>query len=246
MIGLSARLAAVERLVPTCTVAADIGSDHGRLACRLVESGKARRVIAVENRRGPYERTIRGVRDLLGPSAPVSVRFGDGLDPLVPGEAEVVVIAGMGGATIADILRRGQGKLAPGATVVAQPMNEGRLVREWWRETGWRIVEETLVEERGLLYEITAAVWVGGQGPTESEEIRGLPFPPAVVDRYGPLLLLRRDPLLWARLLEEERKWTQIHGKVAIGGKSEARRREIERMLADVEEVRKWLSRSEI
>ncbi|MDI3327722.1 MAG: class I SAM-dependent methyltransferase [Alicyclobacillaceae bacterium] len=243
MAGLGARLSAVERLVPPCRVAADIGSDHGRLACRLIESGKARRVIAVENRRGPYERTIRGVRECLGEGAPVAVRLGDGLDPLAPGEADVVVLAGLGGSTIAGILGRGRDKCFPGTTAVVQPMNASHLVRRWWRNAGWRIVDEVLVEERGLLYEVAAAVLPPDGDPAP---VRALPFPPAVVDRYGPVLLMRRDPHLWKRLREDEEKWTGILRRVTDGGGPAARRQEAERILKEVEVVRNWLSQSEI
>ncbi|WP_269148839.1 class I SAM-dependent methyltransferase [Kyrpidia spormannii] len=152
------RLARVEQMVPRCRIVADIGSDHGMLACRLIETGRAQQVIAVEKRPGPYARTRACVRARLGGEAPVSVRLGDGLDPLEPGEVEVVVLAGMGGLTIMDILRRGMDKLGPNTLVVAQPMKHADALRRWWQESGWRVTEEGQVEDRGRRYEVMAAM----------------------------------------------------------------------------------------
>ena len=74
---------------------ADVGCGDGQLAAHLAARGH--RVVATEARPGPAARA----RARLG-----ECRLGDGLEPLVPGEVDVIVVAGMGGGTIAGLFDR--------------------------------------------------------------------------------------------------------------------------------------------
>src|SRR5438874_5256025 len=83
-LGLPLRLLAVAEAVPAGAVVADIGCGDGQLAAHLAARGH--RVVATEARPGPAARA----RERLG-----DCRLGPGLEPLVPGEVEVIVMAGM-------------------------------------------------------------------------------------------------------------------------------------------------------
>lgn len=90
---------AIADLVPPCAKLADIGTDHAYLPAYLIQSGKVLTAIAGEVNEGPYCSACAMI-ERLGLTEQVTVRFGDGLAVLSPGEVDTVIIAGMGGATM--------------------------------------------------------------------------------------------------------------------------------------------------
>lgn len=94
---LSRRLEKIASYVPDQAVLADIGSDHALLPVYLVQNGKIAAAVAGELNDGPYLAARKQV-DGTGTQDRISVRKGDGLSVLRRGEADTVVIAGMGAA----------------------------------------------------------------------------------------------------------------------------------------------------
>ena len=184
---LSARLALLADCVPQDAVLADIGTDHAYLPIALVESGRIKRAIAGDVVRGPYQAAKKAVA-AAGCEKEISVRLGNGLAVLKPGEAEVVVIAGMGGATIVEILTDLPEITAELKRLILQPMIAAGQVRRWLRENGWRIISEELVEDSGRIYEVIVAE----KGESEGEE--------EILEEIGPLLWRKRHPLLRRQL----------------------------------------------
>ena len=76
--------------------AADVGTDHGFVPIRLIESGKVKHVVAMDVRKGPLERACEHVEEYHMEDQ-IETRLSDGLKELKPGEADTVIIAGMGG-----------------------------------------------------------------------------------------------------------------------------------------------------
>lgn len=103
MIRLSGRLAALEDWID-CSVLADVGCDHGYLCCQAVLDQKAQRAYACDIARLPLESARKTIAEngLGGQVLPV---LSDGLQN-VPEDAEQVVMAGMGGLNMVDILRQ--------------------------------------------------------------------------------------------------------------------------------------------
>ncbi|MCR4443234.1 MAG: class I SAM-dependent methyltransferase [Peptococcaceae bacterium] len=231
MIKISKRLQALARLVPAGSRVADIGTDHGLLPVYLVEEGVSPLVIGVDVHRGPYETACRNVRACL-PAGAVDLRLGDGLNPLQPGEVDVVIIAGMGGAAMREILAQAP-EAAEGLTrLILQPMNASEAIRRWLYEHGWVIVEEDLVSEKGQVYEIMAAE--KGEAPSLSEEEAC----------FGPLLIKNKHPLLALVLAKELSSLQEIISRLANSKTDEAkekRRRLVERENM-IKELLLWLS----
>ena len=89
-------------MVPFSTVA-DIGSDHGKLMIALFETGKIPHGYAVENKQGPYNRLVKALteRNLEEDVVPL---FSDGITD-IPKKVSTIILAGMGGGLIIDILK---------------------------------------------------------------------------------------------------------------------------------------------
>jgi tRNA (adenine22-N1)-methyltransferase len=180
---LGERLNAIAALVPEGKPLADIGTDHAYLPVTLLKEGKIPSAIAVEVHEGPYQAAREAIHR-SGVQDRISLRFGDGLTPLSPGEAGTVVIAGMGGSTIIDILNGEPEVTASIARLVLQPMLAAAAVRRWLLAHNWHIVDEMLVTDEDRLYEIIAAE--RGVSP-EIEEV--------LLD-IGPVLWSKKPPLL--------------------------------------------------
>ena len=103
MENLSERLKAIYNMVPK-GIAADIGADHGKLIIALFEGGVITHGYAVENKKGPYDRLVKALKekDLLDDIVPL---FSDGIKD-IPETVHTVIIAGMGGNLIIDILKK--------------------------------------------------------------------------------------------------------------------------------------------
>ncbi|NMC26566.1 MAG: SAM-dependent methyltransferase [Syntrophomonadaceae bacterium] len=151
MCALTPRLAAIAALLTPGQTAADIGADHAQLSIYLALKNVAPRVIIGELGTGPLERALRAVA-AYGLQSRIEVRQGDGLRVLAPGEVANVILAGLGGDTLARMLAADWEKAASFPNYVFQPMSKPEVLRQALADRGWQIVSETVVEERGRLY----------------------------------------------------------------------------------------------
>jgi len=191
-LALSPRLSAIAALVPDGKIVADIGTDHALIPTALVIGGRIKRAIASDRRPGPLAAARRTVV-LHGVEERVSLRLGEGLTTIDEGEAEVVIIAGMGSETLRSILDAGLDRLSSVERLVLQPNGEVEPVRRWLVSRGWDLVDERLVEERGHYYTVVAAeAAVGGRRRYIAADWR-----------LGPILRVRRG-LLFERFVAAE------------------------------------------
>lgn len=148
-IELDDRLNMLAALTPDCPVAADVGADHGFLGAWLLENRRCKRVQFLDISAPSLEKARRLIEDMqLENRAVFSV--GDGLDALVE-PAQTVIIAGMGGQTVAGIIERGREKLH-GARLIMQPNVGLYELRAKLMELGFEIVDERLARAGGRWY----------------------------------------------------------------------------------------------
>ena len=186
---LGERLKTIAAMVPKGAVLADIGTDHAYLPIFLVEQGIVSRAIAGDVHKGPYLSAKSTVLE-AGLQDGISVRLGDGLEVLTPGEADVIAIAGMGGPNIVDILSSRPEIISEVKRLILQPMIGAAQVRHWLTDNGWRLIQEQLVEDEGRLYQVIAAE----RGKGELTE--------PILAEIGPLLWQERNPLLRRHIAE--------------------------------------------
>ena len=154
---LSNRLDLVASFVPAGARLLDVGSDHAYLPIALLQEGKIEAAIAGEVVEGPYQSAVTNVADNQM-SDKISVRLANGLAAFdAEDQIDVIVIAGMGGGLIADILDNGSAKLASVKRLILQPNNREDELRRWLCSHNFQIIEEAIVEENGKFYEIMIA-----------------------------------------------------------------------------------------
>ncbi len=154
---LSKRLSCLAEMVTGGSRLADVGTDHGYVPLCLYRQGKIPAAIAMDINRGPLERAQEHIRE-AGVEAYIETRLSDGLAALQPGEADTVLIAGMGGNLTKRILTEGKEVLETVKELVLQPQSEIWKVRRWLRENGWKIVCENIVYDEGKYYPMFRAV----------------------------------------------------------------------------------------
>lgn len=224
---LTPRLQAIAELIPRGSVVADIGTDHGYLPVYLLQENITNRVVAADVNQAPLEQAKETVA-AFNCLQKMDLRLGDGLHVLREEDGiDTVVIAGLGGRTIASILADGRQRLKGVQQLILQPMNEAGYLRVFLAENGYALVYETLVMEGRRLYEIIQAK----PGIEQEKDLFRLSL--------GPRLLEKKPPLLSVLLQEKIRKLRIMYNSLKRAQKDDVtgKIREVERELNCLEEV---------
>ena len=160
-INLSKRLTMSLCMVEKTACIADVGCDHAHMDIRLLKDGIVEKCIAMDVRTGPLKKA-EGNLKLYDCEDKVDLRLSDGLDALRPGEADQVMITGMGGIVMRGILERGLGEKGhlrdSKPVLILQPQSHIFEVREWLYSNGYEIVDEDICRECGKYYFAMEAV----------------------------------------------------------------------------------------
>ena len=182
---------------------ADVGCDHGYVSIYMIQKGIARKAIAMDVRKGPLSGALSNIRE-YGLEDRITTRLSDGLKELAPGEADGLVIAGMGGALMIRILEDAGIHELGIKRAVLQPQSELSQFRLYLRDKGYTIVREKIVFEEGKYYfpmeiDFTAPSEVFFQqavkeitDKTGCDEMVAF----SLCNRFGESNILRRDALL--------------------------------------------------
>ncbi|MCF3941788.1 tRNA (adenine(22)-N(1))-methyltransferase [Oceanobacillus alkalisoli] len=203
---LSKRLIDVANFLPAGATFADIGSDHAYLPCYVCAQDPSATAIAGEVNQGPFDSARATVR-MHGLTERITVRLGDGLDVLEQADdIKQIVIAGMGGGLIKQILADGKAKLETVYRLILQPNVNARKLRIWLHEEGFVLTAEQILEENGHIYEILVADREG-TGPYEE----------GLLERqflFGPYLLKNKTPVFYRKWRKEADKLRHIIGQM--------------------------------
>ena len=165
-IKLDSRLSAVADLVREGKVVADIGTDHAYLLGFLLQQGKIKSGIAADLRKGPLENARKTLLE-SGELDNVRLVLSDGLDELLEGDCEDVVVAGMGGILIKEILERTPWVYNENIHIIAQPMTHAEVLRRFYLENGFKILKESSATDGKRYYCIISAQYDGIKRETE-------------------------------------------------------------------------------
>ncbi len=183
---LSPRLLAIAEMIDGGKRVADIGTDHALLPIYLLKTGKASFSVCSDIKKGPLLSAEKNIR-LYGLTDKTRLELADGLNGIRPNEADIAVIAGMGGEMISHILS----DFVPEGLeeFILQPMRNIPSLRKTLHTLGYRILKEKLVKEKTKMYIIIHAK--KGIEPLWSEE------------EYIVSPLLKKD-VLWEEYSNQE------------------------------------------
>lgn len=153
---LSKRLLTIAGLVEKNSIVADIGTDHGYIPGYLIENKISKKVIGSDISKGSLEKIIDYVRE-IGFEQQIEARLGDGLKVIKPYEVDTVIIAGMGGVLIKEILDYDKDVTNSITNFILQPMIGAKELRIYLMENDFEIIKEELVKEENKYYEIIHA-----------------------------------------------------------------------------------------
>ncbi len=177
------RLECIKSMVLKCGVAADIGTDHGYVAEMLLRDNTCEKVIATDLNEGPLNRAIEYLTSADLESR-CDFRLGSGLTVLNENEADALIIAGMGGELIADIIETSKNIALRSSQLILQPMTTADRLRRYLYENGFRIIDENIVKELHHYYFIIKAV--SGNAGVENE----------IYYEISKILLDKKEPLM--------------------------------------------------
>lgn len=154
-IHLDRRLKTVAELVRIDKRIADIGTDHALVPCWLYRQG-AKEIYASDIAEGPLSRA-KATAELYG-ITDIKTVLSDGLDNIPP--VDDVIIAGMGGEMIADIVSR-CGFLNEDMHFILQPMTKDHVLRRELYGNGLEITEERTAVVSKKVYTVMLCVYTG-------------------------------------------------------------------------------------
>ena len=167
-IKLSKRLKAVADYVDKGARLADIGSDHAYLPTYLVQKNEVEFAVAGEVVKGPFEIAKNHVAQ-ANLKENIQVRLANGLAAIENvDKIDTIVIAGMGGILISEILEAGKGKLSSVKRLILQANNHGDTLRQWLIEHQFVIKAEQILLEASKFYEIIVAEPTTNENPVLS------------------------------------------------------------------------------
>lgn len=196
---------AVANMVTSGNILADIGTDHGYVPIALVQQGKIPKAIAMDINKGPLQRAREHIA-MCQLEDYIETRLSDGVEALQVGEAESILIAGMGGDLVIHILDAGIDVCRQAKELILQPQSELARVRQYLREHMFQIIDEDMIIEDGKYYPMIKVV------PVQEDNFwRFLPEDTILpCDMYGPLLLKNGNPSLRKYLVKQHKQLNKI------------------------------------
>lgn len=142
------------------SVAADIGTDHAYLPASLILNGICPRALACDLRKGPLSNAAKTVA-AYGLEGKITLRLSDGFDEIEPFEADDLIICGMGGTLMTELISRAYWLKDPAKRLILQPQSHAEDIRSYLIHNGFKILYEDACTDSGKLYCAMAVGFTG-------------------------------------------------------------------------------------
>jgi tRNA (adenine22-N1)-methyltransferase len=192
MINISKRLKAIASYVGDNAKIIDIGCDHALLGIYLYKTKKSISVILTDIKEGAVNQAKSNIKK-YNLEEKIDLRHGDGLDVLNKGEADTVIISGLGGSKIIDILSKDKAKLIDIENIIIQSNTIIFKVRDKICKLGYYIKDEQLIDENNIIYNII--LFAKGKKKYSKKELY-----------FGPVLMKQRGELYKNIIINELKK----------------------------------------
>lgn len=158
MIAIDKRLKTIAKFINKDSFVLDVGADHGYLSIYLIESGIAKKVTATDVKKMPLESAEKNIIE-HNLTDRINTLLTDGLKGINLTEVTDIVVAGMGGILISEILS--EKHPLQDKNLVLQPMTQAPFLRKWLCKNGYHIVSEAPVFVGDKGYCVINAVYDG-------------------------------------------------------------------------------------
>lgn len=154
---INLRLKMLYNMIPNCLKLGDVGTDHGFLPIYAIDNNKCKSALASDLRQGPLNIAMKNIKE-SGLENQIETLLTPGLEGYNDKNCDVIVIAGMGGITICDILRDCLDSSLnfdyfPGnITFVLQPNTHENEVRKFLWDNSFVIQDEQAVKDGNHVY----------------------------------------------------------------------------------------------
>ena len=223
---LSTRLATIASFVPKGSHVIDVGTDHAYIPIYLVRSGIAVSCLATDINQGPIDKARKNIE--AHQIENISLMRTNGVEGVDPNEGDVLMISGMGGFLIIDILKRGSALVRQVKRLILQPQQDIHEVRKYLHEINFKIIDEAFIKDEEKYY--TVIVAEPGTEPKYEKRYEYL---------YGKCLIEKKSEVLkeWIHMKLEKQKgiYQNLVGQQSQSALS--RRKELEEEIQMLQEV---------
>jgi len=150
---ISNRLSKVANLVTIGNRVADIGCDHAYTSIYLIKNKISSKIIAMDINQGPLDRALENIKKYQY-NKYIETRLSNGLDKLKKDEVDTILISGMGGNLIVDILDKNLDTVYKVKELILQPQSDIYKVREYIKRIGFMIIDEDILIDEDKYYNI--------------------------------------------------------------------------------------------
>ncbi|ACD52118.1 SAM-dependent methyltransferase [Clostridium botulinum] len=220
---LSKRLNWILEYVDKCNTVMDVGTDHGYIPIYLVKNKIVEKAIASDINKDPLQKAKINA-SLDGVIDKIDLRLGGGLSLLKKNEVQGVIIAGMGGNLIRDILEKDINKVRKLDYLILQPAQNPEVLREYLYNSNYEILNEDLCFDEGQFYELFKVKYKMGENtkldpifyeisPVMLKENNKLikEYIKSKIEKYNKILSFIKEETETAKLRKEE-----IHTKIKM------------------------------
>lgn len=218
---VSLRLKKICNLVDINSIVADIGTDNGIIPIELSKSCISKKIIATDISKNSLEKLEH---KLIYNSNIVNIetRVSDGLYCFDEFEVDTIIISGMGGILIKEILEKNLSVAKTANSLILSPNNSLDILRKFLLQNNFVIEKEDDVIENKKYYQILKVK-------------RGKDFYRNAYEfLYGKLLIKNKSENLRIFLENELKKYENILDKINLASKSNERILEITNLINEI------------
>lgn len=211
MIKLSNRLKKIAELVDFGATVIDVGTDHGYVPNFLCEKKISRDIIATDISKNSLEKSIELTKK-MGNEKFIRNILANGI---VKENRDNIIIAGLGGIQIAEIILNSIEISKSAKKLILQPMQKTNILRRELNNIGFEIIDEEIIFEDERYFEIIIVKFNG-----KKKSLDELDF------YFSNILINKKDKVYLAYLSERKFELTKILNKINKDNKRSNKRRD--------------------
>ncbi|NLW52882.1 MAG: SAM-dependent methyltransferase [Tissierellia bacterium] len=228
---MSTRLDIIVEMVDENKIVCDVGTDHGITAMRVYDEKSPKKVIGTDISKNSLQKLRDKIKDT---NYQIDTVVTDGIKDLALYNPEVIIISGMGGFLISEIIDRGLDVAKKADKLILQANNSLSHLRMYLKEKGFLITDEKIAFDEDIYYDVIEAHFTGNKVNEYNHDYEY---------EYGKIIIERKDQLLRDKLNMIIEKSARIKSQLIGINTDSANTRilEIDNERKDIEEILRCL-----